>query len=64
MRARRGLSTVVGMVFAIIALSTTLVYITYSMNTLDQYDQTVLSKNQGLLNQDQEKPVLLVPHIP
>lgn len=59
MRTRRGLSTVVGMVFAIIALSTTLVYITYSMNTLDQYDQTVLSKNQGLLNQDQEKPVLI-----
>ena len=59
MRTRRGLSTVVGMVFSIIALSTTLVYITYSMNTLDQYDQTVLSKNQGLLNQDQEKPVLI-----
>ncbi|HEV2193476.1 MAG TPA: hypothetical protein VGR54_07670 [Nitrosopumilaceae archaeon] len=58
MRARRGLSTVIGMVFSIIALSTTLVYITYSMNTLDQYNQVVLSKNQVLLNQDQEKFVV------
>ncbi len=55
MRTRRGLSTVVGMVFAIIALSTTLAYITYSMNTLDQYNQAVLSKNQQSLNQGQEK---------
>jgi len=59
MKTRRGLSTVVGMVFAIIALSSTVVYVTYSMNTLDQYNQTVMSKNQVLLNQYQEKPVLV-----
>jgi hypothetical protein len=55
MRTRRGLSTVVGMVFAIIALTTTITYITYSMNTLDQYNQAVLSRNQQTLNQNQEK---------
>ncbi len=55
MRTRRGLSTVVGMVFSIIALTTTLVYITYSMNTLDQYNQAVLSVNHQSQNQNNEK---------
>ncbi|VVC06240.1 NPCBM-associated, NEW3 domain of alpha-galactosidase [uncultured archaeon] len=46
MKSRRGISTVVGAVFAIIALGTTVGYITYSMTTLDNYNQSVLAKNQ------------------
>ena len=55
MRTRRALSTVVGVVFAIIALTTTITYISYSMNLLGSYDQTVLTKNQQLLNAGNEK---------
>jgi hypothetical protein len=55
MRNRRALSTVVGMVFAIIALTTTVTYITYSMNTLSQYNQSVLQKNQQNLDVGKEK---------
>lgn len=43
---RRGLSSVVGAVFAIIALASTVGYITYSMNVLDNYNQSVLARNQ------------------
>ncbi|MBI3640200.1 MAG: hypothetical protein HY223_07795 [Thaumarchaeota archaeon] len=46
MKSRRGISSVVGAVFAIIALGTTVGYITYSMTTLDNYNQSVLAKNQ------------------
>src|SRR6185437_14223588 len=43
---RRGLSSVVGAVFAVIALASTVGYITYSMNVLDNYNQSVLARNQ------------------
>lgn len=43
---RRGISSVVGAVFAVIALATTVGYITYSMNVLDNYNQSVLARNQ------------------
>ena len=46
MKSRRGLASVVGTVFAIIALATTVGYITYSMNVLDNYNQAVLARNQ------------------
>ncbi len=52
---RRGLSTVVGMVFAIIALTTTVTYIAYSMNILSQFDQTIVGQSQQTLNQAKEK---------
>ncbi|SHO46744.1 conserved exported hypothetical protein [Nitrosotalea sinensis] len=55
MKTRRGLSTVVGTVFAIIALTTTITYVTYSMNTLDKYNQSSLMKNQQLTDFDKEK---------
>ncbi len=55
MKSRRGLSTVVGTVFSIIALTTTVAYISYSMNTLNQYNNTVLTQNQELGNTASER---------
>jgi hypothetical protein len=55
MKNRRALSTVVGMVFAIIAFTTTAVYVSYSMNLLGQYNNTVLAKNQALADVNKEK---------
>ena len=55
MKTRRGLSTVIGTVFAIIALTTTITYVTYSMNTLDKYNQSSLLKNQQITDIDKEK---------
>jgi hypothetical protein len=55
MRNRRGIASVVGMVFAIIALTTTIAYISYSMGILNNYNQSVLTKNQQLANVDEEK---------
>ncbi|HET6457841.1 MAG TPA: LamG domain-containing protein, partial [Nitrosopumilaceae archaeon] len=55
MKSRRGISSVVGAVFAIIALGTTVGYITYSMTTLDNYNQSVLAKNQQLTDIASEK---------
>lgn len=54
MKSRKGLSTVVGMVFALIALATSVGYITYSMNILDQYDKTVIAKNQQTIDNVKE----------
>jgi len=54
MKSRRGLSTVVGTVFSIIALTTTITYVTYSMNTLDKYNQSSLLKNQQLTDISKE----------
>src|SRR5689334_5495370 len=55
MKSRRGLATVVGMVFSIIALTTTVAYVSYSMNILNQYNNAVLVKNQGLTSTSNEK---------
>src|SRR6185437_9528446 len=52
---RRGLSSVVGTVFAIIALASTVGYITYSMNILDNYNQSVLARNQQATDITKEK---------
>ncbi len=54
MRSRKGLSTVVGMIFALIALATSVGYITYSMNILDQFNQTVIAKNQQTIDTGRE----------
>ncbi len=54
MTSRKGLSTVVGMVFALIALAISMGYITYSMNILDQYDKTVIAKNQQTIDNVKE----------
>jgi len=50
MRNRRGLSTVVGAVFFIVAMTIAISYISYSMETLDQFAQTVVVKSA--LNED------------
>lgn len=55
MKSRRGISSVVGTVFAIIALSTTVGYITYSMTVLDQYNQSVIARNQQAADIVKEK---------
>ena len=55
MRSRRALSTVVGAVFAIIALTSTVTYVSYSMGILDNYNQSVLTKNQQLSDVNKEK---------
>ncbi len=46
MRTRRGLSTVVGAVFAVIVISTSIGYVAYSMNLLQNYNTSVLARNQ------------------
>lgn len=55
MRSRRALSTVIGTVFAIIALTSTVTYVSYSMGILDNYNQSVLTKNQQLSDVNKEK---------
>jgi hypothetical protein len=55
MRTRKALSTVIGAVFAIIALTSTVTYISYSMGILDNYNQSVLTKNQQLSDINTEK---------
>lgn len=54
MKTRRGLSTVVGMVFGIIAILTSIGYVTYSLTTLDQYNQATLSRNQQSIDAGKE----------
>ncbi len=49
MRYRRGLSTVVGAVFFVIATTTVITYITYSMNSIDNFSQSVIvSESQNI----------------
>ena len=55
MKSRRALSTVVGAVFAIIALTSTVTYVSYSMGILDNYNNSVLTKNQQLIDTNNEK---------
>ncbi|HSD04161.1 MAG TPA: LamG-like jellyroll fold domain-containing protein, partial [Nitrosopumilaceae archaeon] len=55
MRSRKGLSTVVGAIFFVIAASSTIGYVTYSMNTVDRYNQSVLEKNQEDVERSDEQ---------
>ncbi len=52
MRSRRGISTMVGAVFFIIAMTVAISYISFSMDTLDQFAQTVVVKSS--VKQDQK----------
>ena len=54
MRNRRGLSTVVGAVFFIIAATTVITYISYSMNTIDQFSQSVIVAESENINRGLE----------
>ena len=55
MRSRRGISTMVGAVFFIIAMTVAISYITYSMDTLDQFVQTVVVKSSVKEDQRNEE---------
>lgn len=55
MKCRKGLSTVVGVMFAIIALLSIVSYITYSMNTLDKFNQSILVTNQENMDRGNEE---------
>lgn len=55
MRNRRGLSSVVGAVFFIIAMTVAIGYISYSMDTLDQFAQTVMVKADVKEDQNNEE---------
>jgi len=61
MKSRRGLSSVVGAVFAVIDLSTTIGYVTYSMNVLDKYNQSILATNANAV--DRSKEQIQISHI-
>jgi len=45
MKNRRGLSTMVGIVFFVVALSSAAAYISYSMNTFDNFAQSIIVKD-------------------
>jgi len=55
MRKRRGLSTVVGAVFFVIAATTVISYISYSMNSIDQFSQSVIVAEAENINRGMEK---------
>lgn len=55
MKSRRGLSTIVGGVFFVIAATTAIVYITYSMNTVDNFAQSIASNEMEKSNRLNEK---------
>ena len=53
-RTRRALSTVVGAVFFIIAATTVISYISYSMNSIDQFSQSVIVAETENINRSKE----------
>jgi len=58
MRSRRGISTMVGAVFFIIAMTVAISYISFSMDTLDQFVQTVVVKSSVKEDQSNEEFVV------
>jgi len=63
MRNRRGISTMVGAVFFIIAMTVAISYISFSMDTLDQFVQTVVVKSsvkEDKINEDFEVSKLTI----
>lgn len=55
MKNRRGLSTLVGIVFFMIVFAGVATYVTYSMNQLDKFGQTIIEKGQEDRNRDREQ---------
>ncbi|MEO9278066.1 MAG: hypothetical protein ABI340_09850 [Nitrososphaera sp.] len=55
LKNRKGISTVVGSVFFIIVFTTAAGYVVYSMNQLDKFGETIISKSQDLRNTQQEE---------
>ena len=58
MRTRRGLSTVVGAVFFVIAATTVISYISYSMNSIDEFSQSVIVAETENINRGLEGIVI------
>ena len=52
---RRGLTSVVGAVFAIIAIITAIGYVTYSMNLLEKFNQSVLVRTEESIDRGKEE---------
>ena len=46
-KSRRGISTVVGAVFFVIIFTTTISYVTYDMNLLNNFSNAIIAKNQA-----------------
>ena len=55
MTKRRGLTSVVGAVFAIIAIMTSIGYVTYSMNLLEKFNQSVLVRTEESIDRGKEE---------
>ncbi len=55
MRSRRALSTVVGAIFFVIAASTTIVYVAYSMNAIEDFAQSVIVAESQNIDRGNEK---------
>ncbi len=55
MKRRRGLSTIVGIVFFIIVFTGVASYVTYSMNHLNRFGETIIEKSQEDRNRDREE---------
>ena len=55
MTKRRGLTSVVGGVFAIIAIITAIGYVTYSLNLLEKFNQTVLVRTEESIDRGKEE---------
>ncbi|AFS82760.1 hypothetical protein [Candidatus Nitrosopumilus sediminis] len=55
MKSRRGLSTVVGAVFFVIAATTVITYISYSMNSIDEFAQSVIVSEAENINRGMEE---------
>lgn len=55
MRKRRGLSTVVGAVFFVIAVTTTIAYVSYSMNSISNFSQSVIVLQSENTNRGNEQ---------
>jgi hypothetical protein len=47
MKSRRGISSVIGAVFFIIIFTTTISYVTYDMNLLNNFSNAIVSKTQA-----------------
>lgn len=55
MRHRRGLSTVVGAVFFVIATTTVITYVSYSMNSIDNFSQSVIVSESENIDRGREE---------
>ncbi len=55
MKKRRGLSSVIGMIFLVIVLSSTIGYFTYGVNLIEQLNDEVIIKAMEMQDLAKEK---------